>query len=147
MKPPAFWDAAPDAPGVWPRVLSPLGWMYAGLTARRVAQPAEFQAKVPVICVGNVNAGGTGKTPTVIAILQLLSEMGVAGHVVSRGYGGSLTGPVRVDAKRHSAAEVGDEPLLLSAFAPVWIARNRAEGAKAACADGAQAIVLDDGLQ
>ena len=147
MTPPAFWDAAPAAPGVWPRVLSPLGWMYAGLTARRVAQPAEFQAKVPVICVGNVNAGGTGKTPTVIAILQLLSEMGITGHVVSRGYGGSLTGPVRVDAKQHSAAEVGDEPLLLSAFAPVWIARNRAEGAKAACADGAQAIVLDDGLQ
>lgn len=147
MRPPAFWDAPPDKPGLWPRVLSPLGVLYAGLTAQRLAIGAPVTANVPVICVGNVNAGGTGKTPTVIALMQILSGMGITAHVVSRGYGGSLVGPVRVDPKTHGADEVGDEPLLLSAFGPVWVSRNRAEGAHASVESGAQAILLDDGLQ
>jgi tetraacyldisaccharide 4'-kinase len=147
MRPPAFWDAPPQKPGLAARVLWPIGAIYAALTARRIATGPATKVAVPVICVGNVNAGGTGKTPAVIALMQILSDMGIAAHVVSRGYGGSLTGPVRVNPQTHSAADVGDEPLLLSAFGPVWVSRDRAQGAEAAHDQGAQAIVLDDGLQ
>lgn len=143
------------APGFWYRraswqsvLLFPLGALAASATARRVSKAPEVRPHVPVICVGNINLGGTGKTPTVIATIEALGAAGGASpHVVSRGYGGSLDGPVRVDPTRHSAAEVGDEPLLLAAFAPVWIAKDRAAGARAAEAAGAGAIVLDDGFQ
>jgi tetraacyldisaccharide 4'-kinase len=140
MRAPGFWYRPP---GLVARILQPLGWVYAAATARRLWQVG-FKADVPVICVGNLNAGGTGKTPTVIALLERLSARGIVAHVVSRGHGGRLTGPVRV--ADHPAADVGDEPLLLAAFAPVWVARDRAAGVRAAQV-GAQVIVLDDGFQ
>lgn len=146
MRAPRFWWRPPHEPGVLPRLLAPLGWIYAAGTARRLRRSG-YTPTVPVICVGNLTAGGAGKTPTVVALIDHLSGRNLQVHVVSRGYGGRLSGPVRVDDSRHSAEEVGDEPLLLSAFAPVWVSKDRAAGVRAAEAAGASMILLDDGFQ
>ena len=143
MRAPRFWSRPP---GVASALLAPLGALYARATARRVARPGA-RVGVPVICVGNLSAGGTGKTPTVAWIVERLAGMGLAAHVVSRGHGGTLAGPVRVDPACHDAGAVGDEPLLLATTAPVWIAKDRLAGARAAVAAGAEAVVLDDGFQ
>ncbi len=144
MKPPLFWY---QKHSIWAFLLSPLGALYSAATARRVRQSPTHRASVPVICIGNINAGGTGKTPTAIALAQRLSDMGQTPHIVSRGYGGSVIGPMMVDAATHSATDVGDEPLMLSAFAPVWVSKDRALGVQAAETAGASVILLDDGFQ
>ena len=97
--------------------------------------------------MGNLNLGGAGKTPTAIAIAQHLQDTYPDLCFLSRGYGGQEAGPLQVQPTLHKAKDVGDEPLLLSAFAPTWVARDRAEGAQAAVGAGAACIILDDGCQ
>jgi tetraacyldisaccharide 4'-kinase len=100
-----------------------------------------------VICVGNLTVGGAGKTPVVREITRLLVEEGRVAHILTRGHGGRLIGPVRVEPSSHTAADVGDEALMMTADAPVWVSRDRAAGARAAAAAGAEVIVMDDGHQ
>ena len=145
---PRWWYVRDASPGrVRRALLTPLSWIWASVTANRIAKTVPEDAGVPVICVGNLTAGGTGKTPVVRELLRLLTAKGVAAHGLSRGYGGSLNGVHRVDPAVHSAAEVGDEPLMLAHDYPMWISADRPAGARAAKASGAQAVVMDDGHQ
>src|SRR3954447_17813859 len=144
MRAPEFWDAPP---GLAAGLLAPLGtvWNGAGALRRAVARP--YRAPVPVICVGNLVAGGSGKTPVVLSLLEWIAGNGIRVHTVTRGYGGRLAWPLRVDPTRHDAVSVGDEALLLAQRAPCWVARDRAAGCREAAAAGAAIIVLDDGFQ
>jgi tetraacyldisaccharide 4'-kinase len=128
-------------------LLLPFGvaWDAAGRLRRALAQP--LRVPVPVVCVGNLVAGGAGKTPVTMALADWFTARGIAVHVVARGYRGRLAGPMQVDPSGHNAGEVGDEALLLAARTPAWIARDRAAGVAAAIAAGAGTILLDDGFQ
>jgi tetraacyldisaccharide 4'-kinase len=138
---PQFWRHD----GILPRLLSPLAALTAAATARRVAK-AGWQAPIPVICCGNVTVGGAGKTTLALDLGQRLTAQGHAVHFLLRGYGGSVRGPHRV-LPACTAAQVGDEALLLAEVAPTWIGADRAASAREAVAAGAQLLVLDDGLQ
>jgi tetraacyldisaccharide 4'-kinase len=145
---PRWWYVRRGAPAPLTRaLLRPASWIWAAATARRIAVGRAVDPGVPVICVGNLTLGGSGKTPVVRALARRLIANGLAAHILSRGYGGRLNGPVRVDPARHDAGDVGDEALMLAADAPVWVAKDRAAGARAAAAGGAAAIVMDDGHQ
>lgn len=145
---PRWWYVREGRPGRFVRLLlTPPSWLWAWVTARRIARASPSDPGVPVVSIGNLTVGGSGKTPVAREVLRLLRAGGTEAHGLSRGYGGRLAGPVRVDPTAHAAAEVGDEPLMLARDLPVWVARDRAAGADAAAAAGAAAIVLDDGHQ
>ncbi len=140
---PRWWYSRERRTGAVARaLLTPLSWIWAAATARRIARGQPEDPAIPVICVGNLTLGGTGKTPVVREIARRLGA-----SVLSRGYGGSLMGPVRVEPARHTAADVGDEPLMLARDLDVWVARDRPAGAMAAAAAGVRVLVMDDGHQ
>lgn len=143
MHEPAFWYGPPS---LISRLLTPLGAIYGAVAARRLAREG-MDAGIPVLCVGNYHVGGAGKTPAVLALVELLCEAGEAPIVLSRGYGGKLRGPVKVDPARHIAGEVGDEPLMMASRVPVVVARDRVGGVALARSQGASVILMDDGFQ
>lgn len=143
MRAPEFWH---QGDGWASRLLAPLAWGYGAGVAARQWWTTPATAPVPVICVGNVVAGGAGKTPVALALASHLSGHDIEAHFLSRGYGGGEAGPLSVDPGRHGYRDVGDEALLLAARAPCWVAQDRVAGAEAA-ALGADVIIMDDGLQ
>lgn len=143
MQAPEFWCHGGPAAGF----LAPFGAAWAGVAALRRSLARPWRAPVPVICVGNLVAGGSGKTPLAIAVALSLRAKGRTPHILSRGYGGQARGPLRVTPDNQDAALVGDEPLLLARHAPTWIGADRARGARAACDAGCDVIVMDDGMQ
>lgn len=145
MRAPEFWYR--NSPGVRAALLSPLGMIYAGIVAARIKRGPARPSEVPVICVGNIMSGGTGKTPVALAIAEKLQQRSLDPHFLTRGYGGTTAGPLRVDLQTHTAAEVGDEALLLASLATTWVAADRFAGAQEAVAAGADAIIMDDGFQ
>ncbi|MDR3325891.1 MAG: tetraacyldisaccharide 4'-kinase [Rhodospirillaceae bacterium] len=137
---PEFWM---KKDGLLTLILAPLGWMWATFGICRTALTLPFNATIPIICIGNVMLGGTGKTPIALSIANKLYGV----HFLSRGYGGSKHGPILVDPKRHDYSLVGDEPLILTSIAPCWVSKNRIDGAKCAVEKGATCLILDDGFQ
>ena len=145
MKQPRFWYE--KHVHFFSHVLKPLGLLYSTTTKLRILFCKPWAAQIPIICVGNLVVGGSGKTPTAIAIAELLIRKGLRVHFLSRGYGRSTFGAFKVDPNLHDVATVGDEPLLLAQIAPTWVSNNRRSSAKLAAQEGAQIIVMDDGFQ
>jgi tetraacyldisaccharide 4'-kinase len=145
LKAPRFWSQ--PRPTLLARLLQPTGWVYGRATAGRMRGPRE-RAGAPTICVGNFVAGGAGKTPTALALARMLTGDGRKVAFLSRGYGGAERAePLLVDASAHTAAMVGDEPILLAKTAPCWVGTDRVRSARSAVEAGANALILDDGLQ
>jgi len=145
MHAPDFWDRKTQ--GLWPSILRPVGCCVAAISHMRQKSAAPWRASVPVICIGNLVAGGAGKTPVAIDTLARLQTLGLTPHAVSRGYGGAQPGPLRVDPATHTSFDVGDEPLLLARTTPTWVSHDRRKGIEAAIQAGADIVVMDDGFQ
>ncbi len=142
MKTPIYWKKK----NIYSYLLSPLGLLYQYATLLNMTIKKPQKVNKPVICIGNLTAGGTGKTPVAISFANILQELDKKPFFVSRGYGGKLHNIV-VDKNIHTPQDVGDEPLLLARQAPVVVNPNRFEGAKLAIKNGADIIVMDDGFQ
>src|SRR4051812_20741398 len=143
MHEPAFWHRPSSTLA---RILKPFGALYGAVASWRLAREG-FDAGIPVLCVGNYHVGGAGKTPAVLALVSLLRDAGEAPIVLSRGYGGKLRGPIKVDPEGHAAGDVGDEPLMMARGVAVVVARDRLDGIALARSQGASVILMDDGFQ
>jgi tetraacyldisaccharide 4'-kinase len=143
LQSPDFWKK----PNLTAKALLPAAALYQlGYRMRRQhTKPVALNAKI--LCIGNLIAGGAGKTPVALAMGEYLKTQGVQACFLSKGYGGSLCAPTRVDFHQHTARQVGDEPLLLAQVLPTIVAKNRAEGAAFAQQHGFSLIILDDGFQ
>jgi tetraacyldisaccharide 4'-kinase len=147
LEPPGWWHGKRPIDRITAALLAPAGGLYGTAVRARFAFARPYRSSLPVVCIGNFTAGGAGKTPLALAIARLAVGMGAQPAFLTRGFGGSQAGPHRVEPGRDTAAEVGDEALLLARAAPTIVSRDRAAGAKAIEARGATLIVMDDGFQ
>ena len=141
-----------QTPGLWQTknicsaFLMPFGFVYGLATFLRLKFVKPVKVGVPVICIGNLTAGGTGKTPVAMFVAELIKAHGKNPFFISRGYGGKLQN-VLVNPQIHTARDVGDEPLLLSQIAPTVVCKDRVRAAKTAISYGADCLIMDDGFQ
>ena len=143
MRAPSFWEHN----GLLPRFLTPLGNFWQDRTNKNYLRKKPKVLTAPVICVGNAVAGGAGKTPVVLSILEKIQNHKINAHLLSRGYRGSVRKTILVDPNIHTAKDVGDEPILLAAKGPTWVSKNREIAGIQAVGAGAEVLILDDGLQ
>lgn len=145
MKAPRFWEST----GTLSSLLTPVAILYQVVAGLRQRLTSPTFGTVPVICVGNVVVGGAGKTPFVRYLAQLCNELSFSKIILTRGYGGKITKPVRVDTCHFTSVDTGDEALLLSSAGETWISRKRREGITAISGAVSQphCILMDDGLQ
>ncbi len=151
MSPETLWYR-PGHPLAW--LLAPLGWLYCGIAvlralAYRRGWLASYAVGAPVLLVGNLTVGGTGKTPLVLWLTARLRQQGWSPGVATRGYGGARSAGPRPVPPRGDPASFGDEPVLLArrAGCPVVAGRDRVAVARALVDQGCDVIVSDDGLQ
>lgn len=143
MKTPKFWSSINPISAM----LMPLSWIYyLGYRAKQKTT-CSVTVPVPIICIGNLTAGGAGKTPVALYIGKLIKNKGKKAFFISRGYSGNIISPVLVDISKHTAQQVGDEPLLLAKILPTIVGKNRVAVAKFAISLGAEIIIMDDGFQ
>ena len=152
MKAPAFWAAGLDpasreAAPITRALLTPFSWLYLAILRRKLARAVPVRVDIPVICIGNLTTGGTGKTPVADALRERITALGIRAATLSRGHGGQEAGPLQVDPARHTFRQVGDEPLLLAATGEAWIGRDRPAAAAAMRGAGVGAVLMDDGHQ
>lgn len=147
MREPWFWRDDSLTARLIAASLAPVSAIYDAARRARIAVTKSYPAPLPVICIGNATLGGVGKTPFALMLAKLLAERSVEAHFLTRGYGGALKGPMKVDPCAQDADAVGDEALLLAAAAPTWLSRDRPAGALAAKLAGADALIMDDGFQ
>lgn len=147
MKAPNFWQSK----SLVARLLVPFSLIYGRVALARFNKTPRYKAHMPVLCVGNLVAGGAGKTPTAISLGKKAKSLGLYPVLLTRGYRGSLSGPVQVVPEDHTIGEVGDEALLLARTAPTIVAHDRVAGAKLAEQltrdQEAAIIIMDDGYQ
>lgn len=144
LEAPAWWYRKP---GIQALLLSPVSLAWGAASRLRWMFTRPYRADIPVICVGNPTSGGAGKTPVAMAVARMLQQAGERPVFLTRGYGGSITGPHLVDRQEDSAADTGDEPLLLARVAPTIVSASKREGARLAAQSKASVIVMDDGFQ
>lgn len=141
--PPFWWQSA----GIQSALLSPFGWAYGRVARRILDHRVRTAIAAPVICVGNFTVGGSGKTPTALALADTAIARGFKPGFLSRGYGGAARRATVVDPATDTARLVGDEPMLLAARALTVVSANRVEGAELLVRNGADLIIMDDGFQ
>jgi tetraacyldisaccharide 4'-kinase len=149
MRAPNFWNvkSGRESAPILRALMMPLSYIYDYWTQKRIYEAKVEYIGAPVISIGNITLGGTGKTPITLEICNIVNDLWGKPAIVSRGHGGEIIDAIKVDINSHNAKNVGDEPIMMAHYNDVFIGRNRPIAAKLAIENGAKIIILDDAHQ